>query len=186
MFVPRAIDPGDAGHPPRHRPRPPAATITPSATPEPGTEKNPLILASPPPRARMMKKAAAGETIAAFIESRTGYRVVTVLPSSETDLLDALGRGNAHIASLSPFAYLLGRPGGFNHRNAGKPAAREKCFYGAQFIANREGRICLPLRCGAEREHGRCPGGTEAVRREETVLERRDLPIRGTWCRWEC
>ena len=53
---------------------------TPLAPPELGTEKNPLILAlapSPHPSAEMI---AAGEVIAAFSKSRTGYQMVTVAP----------------------------------------------------------------------------------------------------------
>jgi phosphonate transport system substrate-binding protein len=111
------------------------ATIAP---PELGTEQNPLILAlspSPRPSAEMI---SAGEVISAFIESRTGYRLVTVAPTSESVLVEALGKGNAHIASLSPFGYLLAR------ENASVTvvlsALRDgQSFYGAQFIANREG-----------------------------------------------
>jgi len=117
--------------------QPPAPTQTPLATPEPGTEKNPLILAlgvSPRPSDEMI---AAGDVIAAFIELRTGYRLVTVAPASETALVDALNRGNAHIVSLSPFAYLLAR----ENDSVTPIMARLRdgqAFYGAQFIANRE------------------------------------------------
>ncbi|MBK9210226.1 MAG: PhnD/SsuA/transferrin family substrate-binding protein [Anaerolineales bacterium] len=79
----------------------------------------------------------AGDLIAAFIESRTGYRIVTVAPASETALVEALNRGNAHIASLSPFAYLLAREN--RSVTAVMASVREgQAFYGAQFIANRE------------------------------------------------
>ena len=115
----------------------PTPTQTPLATPEPGTEKNPLILAlgiSPHPSDELI---AAGEVIAAYIESRTGYRLVTTVPSSENALVEALDKGNAHIASLSPFAYLLARENDsvtviFASTHEGQ------MFYGAQFIANRE------------------------------------------------
>jgi phosphonate transport system substrate-binding protein len=114
-----------------------APTQTPPATPEPGTEKNPLILAlgiSPHPSDVLI---ASGEVIAAFIESHTGYRVATVVPSSEINLVDALDKGNAHIASLSPFAYLLAREN--DSVTAILAGIREgQMFYGAQFIANRE------------------------------------------------
>lgn len=80
---------------------------------------------------------AAGEVIVSFIESRTGYRLVTVAPPSEAELVKAFGNNNAHIASLSPFAYLLAR------RNESVTAVLAglrdgETFYGAQFIANRE------------------------------------------------
>ena len=116
----------------------PAATQTPLATPEPGTEKNPLILALAPSPRPSPEMIAAGEVIAAFIESRTGYTVVTVIPSSEADLVDSLGKGNAHIASLTPFGYLLA----IDHDlvTAILGSVRDgQLFYGAQFIVNREG-----------------------------------------------
>jgi phosphonate transport system substrate-binding protein len=113
-------------------------TPTPPATPEPGTEKNPLILAlapSPRPDSEMI---AAGEVIAAFIESRTGYRLVTVAPPSESALVNAFSANNAHIASLSPYAYLLARENG--SVTVVLASVREgQVLYGAQFIANREG-----------------------------------------------
>ena len=80
---------------------------------------------------------AAGDVIAAFIELRTGYRLVTVAPASEIALVEALDRGNAHIASLSPFAYLLAREN--DSVTAVMASVRDgQAFYGAQFIANRE------------------------------------------------
>ncbi|MDO9301398.1 MAG: PhnD/SsuA/transferrin family substrate-binding protein [Anaerolineales bacterium] len=116
----------------------PAPTQAPLAPPEPGTEQNPLILAlgpSPRPSAEMI---SAGEVIAAFIESHTGYRVVTVVPSSESDLVEAIGKGNAHIASFSPFGYLLAREN--DSVTVILASLRDnQIFYGTQFIANREG-----------------------------------------------
>jgi phosphonate transport system substrate-binding protein len=116
----------------------PAPTQAPLATPEAGTEQNPLILAlgpSPRPSDAMI---SAGDVIAAYIESHTGYRVVTVVPSSEIDLVEALDKGNAHIASLSPFGYFLAREN--DSVTAILSSLRDgQAFYGAQFIANREG-----------------------------------------------
>jgi len=80
---------------------------------------------------------AAGEVIASFIESRTGYRLATVAPPSESALVEAFGSNNAHIASLSPFAYMLARRNGWVTALLGS-ARDEQAFYGAQFIANRE------------------------------------------------
>ena len=115
----------------------PALLPTPPAPPEPGTEKNPLILALAPSSHPSAEMVAAGEIIAAFIESRTGYSVVTVAPASEINLVDALSKGNAHIASLSPLAYLLARKN--DSITAILASMREgQLFYGAQFIANRE------------------------------------------------
>ena len=51
--------------------------------------------------------------------------------------MDALDKGNAHIASLSPFAYLLAREN--DSVTAILASMRDgQIFYGAQFIANRE------------------------------------------------
>jgi phosphonate transport system substrate-binding protein len=114
-----------------------AFTVTPSATPEPGTEKNPLILALAPSPRPSDKTIAAGETIAAFIESRTGYRLVSVVPASESELVERFNRGNAHIVSLSPFAYLLARKN--DSVTAVLASLREgQMFYGTQFIVNRD------------------------------------------------
>ncbi len=119
-------------------------TITPAAPtstplpPELGTTANPLILALAPSAHSDPEMITAGESIAAFIEARTGYRLLTIAPSSEASLVNALDKGNAHIAILSPFAYMLAR----EHDSAAVilASARDgKLFYGAQFIANREG-----------------------------------------------
>jgi phosphonate transport system substrate-binding protein len=117
------------------------ATFTPpTLTPVPppfGSEKNPLIFAlSPSPQANP-EMIEAGEKMAAFIEARTGYRLVTMVPSSEASLVDALDKGNAHIATLSPFGYLAARQN--NSVAAILASARNgKIFYGAQFLVNRE------------------------------------------------
>ena len=80
--------------------QPPAPTQTPPATTEPGTEKNPLILALGPSPRPSEEMISAGEVIAGYIESHTGYKMVTVVPSSETALVDAFDKGNAHIAAI--------------------------------------------------------------------------------------
>ncbi len=114
-----------------------APTTTPPATPEPGTEKNPLILAlgvSAHPGSQLID---SGEVIAAYLEARTGYRIVTIVPPTENALVEALDKGNAHIASLSPFAYLLARE---NDSVTAIMASvhSDQVSYGAQFIANRK------------------------------------------------
>jgi len=115
----------------------PALTQTPVIPPELGAEQNPLILALSPSARPNADMIAAGEVIAAFIESRTGYTLVTVAPTSETALVDALEKGNAHIAALSPFGYLFGREQ--EALTVILASMREgQIFYGAQFIANRE------------------------------------------------
>jgi phosphonate transport system substrate-binding protein len=112
-------------------------TQTPVIPPEPGTEQNPLILAlgpSPRPSAEMI---SAGEVIAGYIESHTGYKLVTVAPSSEVVLVEAISKGNAHIASLSPFGYLLARETDSVTVILGS-LRDDQTFYGTQLIANRE------------------------------------------------
>lgn len=115
----------------------PAPTQTPHATPQPGTDQNPLILALTPSPRPSEAVISAGDTIAAFLESRTGYRIVTTIPASETVLVDALAKGNAHIASLSPYGFVLAREN--NSATALLARVREgQTFYGAQIIANRD------------------------------------------------
>lgn len=115
-----------------------APTATPQATAEPGTEKNPLILALSPSAHPDAEVIAAGDVISAFIESQTGYRVVTIVPASQTSLVDAFGKGNAQIAVLPPFAYLLARQNDLV--TAILASVRDgQIVYGAQFIANRDG-----------------------------------------------
>jgi phosphonate transport system substrate-binding protein len=80
---------------------------------------------------------SAGEVIAAFIESHTGYKLVTVAPSSEVVLVEAISKGNAHIASLSPFGYLLARETDSVTVILGS-LRDDQTFYGTQLIANRE------------------------------------------------
>ncbi len=118
----------------------PAPTPTPLVTPDPGTEGNPLILALGPSSRPTVEVVAAGETIAAFLESQTGYRVVAVAPPSEAALVDAFRVGNAQIGSLSPFGYLLARRE--NSVTVALASVRDgQTLYGAQLIVNRDGEF---------------------------------------------
>src|SRR6185369_5670499 len=118
----------------------PAPTPTPLVTPDPGTEQNPLILALGPSARPSAELITAGETIAAFIEAHTGYRVVTVAPPNESALVDAFHAGNAQIASLSPFGYLLAREN--NSVTVALASVRNgQTLYGMQFIVNRDGEF---------------------------------------------
>jgi phosphate/phosphite/phosphonate ABC transporter binding protein len=115
----------------------PTSTQVPVAPSELGTEKNPLIIALIPSTQPSAELIAAGNVIAAFIEKRTGYKVVTNIPATQNDLVSALDKGNAHVASLSPFAYLLAREN--DSVTAMLASTHEsQMFYGAQFIANRD------------------------------------------------
>jgi phosphonate transport system substrate-binding protein len=114
-----------------------APTPTPLVTPDPGTEQNPLILALGPSSRPTAEVVTAGETIAAFLESHTGYRVVAVAPPSEAALVDAFRVGNAQIGSLSPFGYLLARED--NSVTVALASVRDgQTLYGSQLIVNRD------------------------------------------------
>lgn len=115
----------------------PAATQAPPTTAEPGTEKNPLILALGPSPHPSADAIAAVDQIAAYITSRTGYKVVTISPPSESALIEAFAKGNAHIAPLSPYGFVLAHES--NSVTALMAQVRDgKMFYGAQFIVNRD------------------------------------------------
>lgn len=114
-----------------------APTQAPLSTPEPGTDQNPLILALSPNPRPTDAVITAGDVLAAHLEERTGYRIITVIPASEEALVDALSKGNAHIASLSPYGFVFAR----NNNSASALLARVRngeMFYGAQIIINRE------------------------------------------------
>lgn len=115
----------------------PAPTQTPLAPPELGTEQNPLILALSPSARPSNEAITAGDLIAAYIQSRTGYRVVTVVPASEQILVEAFNKGNTHIGMLSPYGYLLARDTDSVSAILAKVRDGET-FYGAQIIANRD------------------------------------------------
>jgi ABC-type phosphate/phosphonate transport system substrate-binding protein len=99
-----------------------------------------LILALAPNPRPTEPVITAGDVLAAYIEERTGYRIVTVIPASEADLVDSLARGNAHIASLSPYAFVIAR----DNDSVTALLARVRngeMFYGAQILINREGEF---------------------------------------------
>lgn len=115
----------------------PAPTAAPLATPEPGSKQNPLILALSPSAHPTDDLIAAGETLAGYLEQRTGYRIVTVAPPSESALVKALSAGNADLAALSPFGYLLAKKD--NSVVAALASARKgQLLYGIQIIVNRD------------------------------------------------
>jgi len=118
-------------------PAPSESALPPQPAAEIGSEGNPVILAlapSPHPAPEMIE---SGEFLAGRLEELTGYQVVTVAPASEADIVSAFGLGNAHVAVLSPFGYLLT----YQNGDAGTALASvraEQTLYGAQFIARRE------------------------------------------------
>ena len=99
-----------------------------------GSEENPLVLALPPSARPEQDVLDAGKSLIDILEKATGLILVPVVPPSEAELVQALEAGNAHIAALSPFAYLLASKNGA----AESAFAREqdgKTLYGAEFIA---------------------------------------------------
>ena len=111
--------------------QPPAS----SPTVELGLAENPLILALPP--GASAEQVSAANVIAAQFTERTGYVVVTVIPDSQSALVDAFARGNAHIALFEPYAYLLSNQQGFA-KAAFAFVQDGKILYGSQFLARRD------------------------------------------------
>ncbi|MCC6300863.1 MAG: PhnD/SsuA/transferrin family substrate-binding protein [Anaerolineales bacterium] len=105
-----------------------------SPTVELGLAENPVILALPP--GASAEQVSAANIIATQFTERTGYVVVTVIPDSQSALVDAFARGNAHIALFEPYAYLLSYRQGFA-KAAFAFAQDGKTLYGAQFLARR-------------------------------------------------
>ena len=109
----------------------------PLATAELGLAENPLILALPP-TATSQQQIDAAKVIATQFTERTGYTVVTIIPDSHLALVEALEKGNAHIALLDPLAYELA----YQRRlvQASYAVLRDgEGKYGAQFLASRKG-----------------------------------------------
>ena len=118
----------------------PTATQTappPFPTVELGLAENPLTLALPP-SADAQEQIDAANMIASQFTQRTGYTVVTVVHDSYTALVEALERGNAHIALLDPYAYELAYQRGLV-RAAYAVLEEGEGAYGSQFLATRRG-----------------------------------------------
>jgi phosphonate transport system substrate-binding protein len=118
----------------------PVITPTLDETPLPpagelGLAENPLILALPPSADSPEQINAARELAAQFTE-RTGYVVVVIVPDSHAALVDALEKGNAHIALLDPLSYALARQKDLA-RAQYAVVQEEKIKYGVQFLAPR-------------------------------------------------
>ena len=120
----------------------PPVNLTPTETAPPafptaelGLAENPLILALPP-AAYSKEQIDAAKVIASQFTERTGYAVVTVVPDSYSALVDALGKGNAHIVLLDPYAYELAFQRGLV-RASYAVLKDGKGTYGAQFLATR-------------------------------------------------
>ncbi len=109
---------------------------TPTAAPL-GTLENPLVVALPPGSASDGARVEAGKAFAEQLSEVTGYTFVVVAPDSYGKLVQAMGQGNAHIAVLSAYAYVLAYREGFANAAFARVESGEKT-YGAQFIAHTE------------------------------------------------
>jgi len=108
------------------RPTPTAAAL--------GTIENPLILALLPGSSANTERIEGGKTFAEQLSEVTGYTFVVVAPESYTKLVEAMGKGNAHIAVLSAYSYGLAYEKGYANAAFASLKSGEKA-YGAQFIA---------------------------------------------------
>ena len=106
---------------------------TPTAAP-PGTIENPLVVALPPDSSSNGTVVEAGKAFAEQLSEVTGYTFVVVAPESYGKLVQAMGRGNAHVAVLSAYAYGLAYREGYANAAFAKVDGGQKA-YGAQFIA---------------------------------------------------
>jgi phosphate/phosphite/phosphonate ABC transporter binding protein len=116
----------------------PTISVTPtSAVPDAplGSAENPVVLALPPSTRPQADVLDAGQVLRSLLEKATGYRFVSVIPPSEAELVTALETGNAHIASLSPFGYLLASEDGKAEAAFARAQQDGSTFYGAQFVA---------------------------------------------------
>ncbi|MDK1081247.1 MAG: PhnD/SsuA/transferrin family substrate-binding protein [Anaerolineae bacterium] len=111
------------------RPTPTSAVV--------GTIENPLIIALPPGSSTDGKRVQAGTAFAEQLSEVTGFTFVVVAPESYSRLVEAIGHGNAHIAVLSPYAYVFAYEQGFANAAFASLRSGENA-YGAQFIARTE------------------------------------------------
>ena len=111
------------------RPTPTAAAL--------GTSENPLILALPPGNSTNTDRIDAGKAFAEQLSNVTGYTFVVVAPDSYANLIEAMGRGNAHVAVLPAYPYALAYEKGYASAAFASLKLGKKA-YGAQFIARKD------------------------------------------------
>jgi phosphonate transport system substrate-binding protein len=111
------------------RPTPTAAVL--------GTIENPLILALPPGSSANAERVDGGKALAEQLSEITGYTFVVVSPDSYAKLIDAMGKGNAHITVLPEYAYALAYKKEYANAAFASLKLGEKA-YGAQFIARKD------------------------------------------------
>ncbi len=111
--------------------------VAPSA-PVPGSPQSPLIFALASFSSRQSGKIrVAGESLALQLETLSGYHIVTTIHASEVEIVQAFSLNNAHLAILTPLAYLQVRREGTAH-TALASTRHGEMFYGAQFITRSE------------------------------------------------
>lgn len=111
---------------------------TPTAVPTPlaplGTSQNPVVLALPPSSQPQADVLSAGQTLTSLLKKETGLQVVSVLSPNETALIHEFSLGNAHIAVLTPYGYLLASNEGLVQAAFGREQ-NGQLFYGAELLA---------------------------------------------------
>jgi phosphonate transport system substrate-binding protein len=110
---------------------PPRATPTSAPV---GTIDNPLVVALLPGSNSDGARVEAGKAFAEQLSEVTGYTFVVAAPDSYAKLVEAMGKGNAHVAVLSAYAYALAYREGYANAAFARVESDEKA-YGAQFIA---------------------------------------------------
>jgi len=117
----------------------PAAQCPGIGGPAKGTEGNPITMYFVP-SAEADKVLMSGNKIAAALEERTGYKFKTAVPTSYAAVIEAMGSGQADMAWLATFAYVLA------HEKYGVDVSLTTVRYGAdtykgQFIARADSGI---------------------------------------------
>jgi len=91
------------------------------------------VLALPPSRFPAAEQIGHARKLAALLSERSGYRFLAVAPFSYPDLIQALQKGNVHLAALPPFALVKA----YQHdavRAFYASTRQGTASYGAQFI----------------------------------------------------
>ncbi len=114
----------------------PMATEAPTEAPmaELGTADNPIVIALTP-SATADQLTVGGDALAAKLNELTGYTYKIIIPNSYTAVIEAMASGNAQVAFMATFAYLLAQQK--DAADVGLVVIRNgSSFYGAQFVAN--------------------------------------------------
>lgn len=108
-------------------------TVAPTAVPL-GTADNPIVIALTP-SATADQLTVGGDALAKKLNELTGYNFKVTIPNSYTAVIEAMASGNAQVAFMATFAYLLAKQK--DAADVGLVVVRNGSdFYGAQFIAN--------------------------------------------------